>query len=249
MALTLDEIIGGITELAGDDPAKAKELATALRERAKPIAQVLINVGSALKKDEVKREHDALRSERDTAAAERDEAKQALEDERGKAPDAKAIEERLKAEHKKALDKANDRADTAEKRAKELNRQVARDLTISHLTTPDESGMYVDPEHAELLMIGRYSDRYVDREDGALDVLQIDETAAYDGKDIKEKTAALARDIRKKVQAKNLVTSTDSGGGIRGGGGGGGSYDPVKDGQERGKKQAVTATEKSLAYQ
>lgn len=222
MALTLDEIIDGLNHLAADDREKAKEVASAIRERAKPVAQMLINVGGALKKEEAKADVRKATERAEKAEADLQAAQDELNELKSKAPDAKAIEDRLTASHAKALKKEQERADAAERRAKELNRRIARDITHAELIKPDASGVYVEPEYAELVL-GRYDDRYVDKDDGSLGVLQVGEATEYDGQDVKAKAAALAKDIRKQIQPRYLITSADSGAGVRSGNGGGNS--------------------------
>lgn len=246
MARELAEIVAELAECVGDDADKAKAARDALLDTSAPagarlVAQTLIERGRGGRTAELqpkltKAEND-LRTAQDALAAKDEEIAGLI----AKAPNAAQIEADTKAKYDKKLKEATERGDAAELRARELNRQVARDLVQSLLTQPDAQGVYVEPEHADLVLHAKYGDRFVDVDGGGLDLLQIDEAVPYEGKDLKAKAAAMAADIRKRTQTRNLITSADSGAGVRGGGGGGSGTMRQQIEAERKKEQDTKA--------
>ena len=221
--MELSEILAAIGTFVGGDKAKAKEVAEALRgdTSTKPVAQELINVGNAGKTAELQPRLKALEKERDEVVAARDALQVELDEVKAKTPDAKTIEEKAKAKYEPQIAKLTKERDDAIGGQKALRKQVAKEKFTSLLKRADEQGVKVEDDWADRVVASEFDDRFVERDDGSLDVLQVGETTAYDGKTLDEKIASLAADVRKKVNPKYLITSTDRGGGVGGGGTGG----------------------------
>lgn len=242
MALTLDEIIAGINELAGDDKEKAKDVATALRDRSKPVAQHLINVGSALKKDEVKAEIKRLTDELAAATEARDEATQALEATNGAKPDLAKIEADLTAKWSKKVDDLKKQLGAKDESFKTALRRGSLAKLTAELV---KAG--VDPDYAKEVMAAKYGGQFEVKDDGSV-VVKNGDGLEYDG-DEDAKVGAFAADLRKIVPPKFINTNADTGAGVGGGQRSGTGYDPAKVGTEMGKQEkAATAANDGLAF-
>lgn len=213
--MTLDELIAGITEHADDDE-KAKELADAIRAKAKPVAQVLLNAGAAMQKTEGRKDTKKVEQERDEAIRERDELRTEFDEFKAKTPNAKEIEDRVTARYEPKLKALKDQV---------AERDTALKSTIQRggLTkfSRELIKLGADPEYAQVVAAEKHRDRLAPKDDGSLGVLQIGSTLEYDGVDEDEKISALARDAIKTVPPKFINTNADSGGGVRNGSGGG----------------------------
>jgi hypothetical protein len=242
----LKEIVTAVADFIGDDKAKAKELAKAIRDdaAAKPMAQELINVGSGLKAGELDSKIKKLEGELAVTTEKLTATETELGEVKGKTPDAKTIEERERQKHEPRIAKLTKERDDAVSASKALRRQVARDKLAAQLRKA-EKGVRIDDADDLIIsaLLTQYEDRLIERDDGTADVLQIGEASAYDGKTFDEKVAALAADIRKKVPEKYLITGGDNGAGVggdRGSGGGGGKWSDFR-------KELETEREKESA--
>jgi hypothetical protein len=240
MALTIDEIIAGVNEIIGDDKEKAKELGNALRERSKPLAQHLINVGSALKKEETKAEIERLKGELATATEARDEAVTALEGERGKAPDAAKVKEELDAKWSKKVDDLKKQIASKD----ETLRGALKKGTLAKFTA-ELVANGADPEWAEQIGATKYGNLIEVRDDGSVAIKSPD-GLEYDG-DESAKIKAFSGDVGKLVPPKFRLTNADSGGGANNRGSGT-TYDAAKVGTEMGKAEKAAATDNRLAF-
>lgn len=207
---TLDEILAALAAEVGDDKAKAKEIAKALRAKVGPLAQVLIDVGAGKKKGEVDKDIERITKERDDAIGERDELTTELEELKKKTPNTQEIEAGVtKRFEKKIAEKDAKIAElsgslTGERRATRMTR-LARRLESEHR---------IDPEWTETALDAKYSDRLVFGEDGTAKVLQLGGTEAYDAESEDAAIEKLAADIAKKVPERFVLTGADSGGGV-----------------------------------
>lgn len=252
---TLSEIVAAVAEFVGGDKAKAKDVVQALRDDAgtKPIAQELINIGNAGKTAELKPKLEEAETALRTANARVTELETENSDLRKNAPNAAAAEEVAKKKYEPLIAAEKTKREKAEAAMKDLRRKAFRSQFESALRKPDDKGIQVGDDDDDLIrkaIIDQYMDRYVEKDDGTEDVLQLDSAIPYDGKNLDEKVAGLVADVRRKVPPKYLMTRTDrgSGTGNGGGGGGGGSYDPVKAGTEMGKAEKAEQGDRSLAF-
>lgn len=242
MALTIDEIIAGINELAGDDKDKAKDVATAIRERAKPVGQHLINVGSALKKEEAKRDIDALKAANETLTTERDEAVAALGTANSTKPDVAKIEADWKAKHEKKVGELKEQLKAKDDTLRGALKKASVAKLVAQLTNQG-----VDPDYAKEVLAGKHAGNIEVKDDGTV-LIKSPDGLEYDGADEDAKVAALAADARKGVAPKWILTNADSGAGVRSGGQSGTGYDAAKVGEEMGKQEKARATDSNLAF-
>lgn len=242
MAMTLDEILTELAAHVGDDKAKGAEVGNAIREKIKPVSQHLINVGSALKKEEAKAEVKKLTEERDAAIAERDEAAEALATSNAAKPDVAKLEADLTAKWSKKVDDLKKQLGAKD----ESFRGALRKSSIAKLTAElVKAG--VDPDYAKEVLAAKYSGQFEVKDDGSV-VVKNGDGLEYDG-DEDTKVGAFAADLRKIVPPKFINTNADTGAGVRNGQGGGSGYDAAKVGAEMGKQEREAATATSgLAF-
>lgn len=217
MPKTLDDIVADIIEHVGTDTERAESLAQKIRESVKLVAQPLINAGVALEKRETK----AKLARYETALGETKEKLAATEQEftqfKEKVPNVRDVEEAERKKWEPRLLKEKDRADKAEGGVRKLREQVFKDKFEARLTRPDAQNVRVDNDPLIVRgIIEEFKDRYVQKEDGTEEVLQIDSDTPYDGRTIDDKINALADAARRKVSSKFLITGTDSGAGVSG---------------------------------
>lgn len=216
MAKTLDELLADLNEYVGTDTAKADEVATALRERMKIVSQPLINVGAKLGKRDATGKAAQVQAQLDAAKDELETVKGELAGLKERTPNVRDIEESEKRKWEPRIKQERERADKAEANAKKLREQVFRDKFAAHLTRSDGANVRMDDDPLLIrALTEQYIDRYVQREDGTEDVLQIDNDTPYDGRTTDDKIAALADAARRKVPAKYLIAATDTGSGVR----------------------------------
>lgn len=218
MPQSLDELIAGLNELAAENDEKAIEVAKAIREKAKPVAQVILNAGAAIQKTEAKGAAKKLETERDEAIRERDELRTEFDEFKAKTPNAKEIEDRITAKYEPKIKALKDQVAERETRLTTTIRRSGLTKFASELIK-----LGVDPEYAQEVATAKYGDRLTPKEDGSLGVLQVGNTLEYDAETEDEKIAALAADARKLTPPKFINTNADSGAGVRSGGSGGGS--------------------------
>lgn len=216
MAKTLEELLTDVNEFVGTDTARADELATALRERVKIVSQPLINVGAKLGKREQSGKTNDLTAKLQTATEQLETAQEELKALKDRTPNVRDIEENERRKWEPRIKQEKERADKAEQNARKLREQVFEDTLASHLTRDDSSGTRLDNDPLVVrAVVQQYRDRYVLREDGTEDVLQIDNDTPYDGRTQEDKIAALAAAAMRKVNPKFLVTQADNGAGVR----------------------------------
>jgi hypothetical protein len=216
MPKTLDELLTDIREFVGTDSTKANDLASALREREKTVAQPLINVGAKLSKKDLGTKITTLETQLAEAKDKLTETESEFAQFKERSPSLRDLEDNEKRKWEPRVKLEKERADKAEQNAKTLRQQVFRDKFSSHLTRPDAAGTHVDNDPLIVrAIVEQYLDRYVQKDDGSEDVLQIDNDTPYDGRTTDDKIAALADAARRKVNAKYLITQTDNGGGVR----------------------------------
>jgi hypothetical protein len=238
--MTLDEILAALAEHVGDDKAKGDEAAKAIRERVKPVAQHLINVGSALKKDEVKADIKKLTEERDAAIQERDEATEAMAAANAAKPDVAKIEADLTTKWSKKVSDLKDQL----KAKDDTLRGALRKGTVSKFTA-ELIANGADPDWAEQVAVSKYGNLIEVKDDGSV-LVKSPDGLEYDG-DEAAKVKAFATDVGKLVPPKFRLTNADSGAGVRTGGSGS-TYDAAKEGREMAEKQKVENKAGNLAF-
>lgn len=241
MALTEDEIFAGITELVGDDKAKGEDFARKLRERNRTVAQPLINVGSALKKEETKKEIAELKAANESLTQERDEAVESLATSNASKPDVAKLESDLTAKWSKKVDDLKKQLGQKD----ESFRGALRRGSLAKLTAElVKAG--VDPDYAKEVLAAKYAGQFEVKDDGSV-VVKNGDGLEYDG-DEDAKVGAFAADLRKLVPPKFINTNADSGAGVGNGGRGGSTYDARKEGEEMGKREKAQAVDNKLAF-
>lgn len=216
MAKTIDELIADVNEFIGTDPGNGDLYATALRERVKTVSQPLINIGAKVGKREQVGKNADLQAKLTTAEEQLEQVKGELTSLKDRTPNARDIEENEKRKWQPLIKKEQERAEKAELNARKLREQVFRDKFAAHLTRSDGANVRMDDDPLLVrALTEQYLDRYVQREDGTEEVLQIDNDTPYDGRTTDDKIAALAEAARRKVPAKYLIAATDSGSGVR----------------------------------
>lgn len=233
--MELSELIASINSFVGGDKAKAKEVAKALRDNAKDVSQLLINVGAGQKSGEVGGKVTALEKERDEWKAKAEEVEQEFTEFKAKTPDVATVEARERAKWEPKV-KAKDEEVKA---TKETLRKALGGGTMQKVVAHLVAKLGVDDDYAREVLAARYADRIAVGDDGRIGVLQVGETSEYDAVTEDEKVAALAADIRKTVPPKFVNTNADSGAGVRGGSGGGTGLKTVE--QIRKEKQQDSA--------
>lgn len=242
MAKTLEELLADVHEFVGTDTGKADELATALRERVKIVSQPLINVGAKLGKRDATGKAAQLQAQFTAAQEELETVKGELATLKERTPNVRDIEESEKRKWEPRIKTERERADKAEASAKKLREQVFRDKFAANLTRSDGANVRLDDDPLIVrAIVEQYMDRYIQREDGTEDVLQIDNDTPYDGRTTDDKITALADAARRKVNSKYLITATDSGGGTRPPGGGGNGQGLLTQEQILDKKRSNPA--------
>lgn len=239
--MTLDEILAALAEHVGDDKAKGDEAAKAIREKVKLVSQPLINVGSALKKEETKKEIADLKATVETLTQELDETKATLETTNATKPDVQKLEADLTAKWQKKVDDLKKQLAGKDESLKgALRRGSIKALTAELI----KAG--IDPEYAKEVLAAKHAGAIEIGDDGSITVKGLD-GIALDG-DEDAKVAALAADVRKQVAPKWVLTNADSGGGVGSGGRSGSTYDPVKVGTEMGQQERAKASDNKLAF-
>jgi hypothetical protein len=215
------EIIAAINEYVGDDKAKAKEFAKALRARAGEVAVSLINIGKSQGTSEAGGEVKKLEAQVKELTEALEAKEQEMADFRAKTPDAATIEESTRKKWESKLRKAETERDDAHRRFNDAVVQIGIDKAVALLITPNEQGVRADREYAELIAAGKLRPHFVPKPDGSLAVKQIGEETEYDGDTLDAKVAALVKDFRPYIPATFLMSNADGGAGVRSGPGGG----------------------------
>lgn len=238
--MTEDEIFAAIAEHVGDDKAKAEDFGKKLRERHRSVAQHLINVGSALKKEETKKEIADLKAAVETLTQERDEATEALAASNATKPDVAKIEADLREKYAKKIDDLK----TQLKAKDDTLRGALKKGTLAKFTA-ELVANGADPEWAETIGASKYGNLIEIKDDGSV-LVKSPDGLEYDG-DEAVKVKAFATDVGKLVPPKFRLTNADTGAGVRGAGGGSG-YDAAKEGREQGEREKAQASNNKLAF-
>lgn len=250
--MALPEILAELAAYVGDDPAKKKEVATALRKKARDdadplsehtetlngIAQVLLDAGAGKKSGETatkvaekQAEIDRLTGELEAAQAEVETAK--------KAPtEQQAAWDREKAKLIARAEKAEGELDTERE-----GRTGDRVLTHAERVAGHLKGR-VDDDYLADVLAGRIAKRLRPAETGIQFLGEDDEP--LDG-DEREAAKALAEHVFQAVPDKYRLRPMNAGGGASGGGEGGG-YDPVAAGKAAAKEQKGEEGRRGLAF-
>jgi hypothetical protein len=225
----LDELLGNIADLIGDNPQTAREFALRMQDHdgTKPVAEVLFKrglskrtVGEAARitelEDEVKTLKSALDQESTKFSDELAAAKAEVTELRSKEPNWERRVQETERRWQKKLDEATNET-LAERRAR-INDliEIEKQKFLGALGLGREGG--VEAEWGRDVLPHRYADRFVASEDGkSVRVLEIGDTAAYDPQD-GEPAVQLARDVLAKVPPKYRIMGTaEPGGGVSGG--------------------------------
>lgn len=239
--MTLDEILAALAEHVGDDKAKGSEAANAIREKVKPVAQHLINVGGALKKEEAKGQIAELKASVETLTQERDEATEALTAANATKPDVVKLEADLTTKWQKKVDDLKKQLGAKDESFKTALRRGSLAKLTAELV---KAG--VDPDYAKEVMAAKYGGQFEVKDDGSV-VVKNGDGLEYDG-DEDAKVGAFAADLRKIVPPKFINTNADTGAGVGSGRQGGSGYDAAKVGTEMGKREKEQATSNKLAF-
>lgn len=215
--MELSDIIIALNAYVGGDKNKAKEAAKELRAQSSPVAQHLINVGAGQKSGEVQTKLDELQKKLDEATEHLEGKETELAELRAKTPDAASIEASAKNKYEKQLRKVEAERDTSRQQYENALRQVAIDKAVALLITPNEQGLRVDREYAQLIAAEKLRPHILPKPDGNIGIKQLGDDGEYDGGNLDEKVAALVKDFRPYIPPTFVMSNADSGAGIRGG--------------------------------
>ncbi len=218
---TLPEVLASLAEYIGDDSAKAKEVARALRDSKgehadtlNPLAQVLIDVGAGKKKGESDKTVAEKQAEIDRLAEALESANEAAEVASKKPNELQADfdKRRLKLEEKAAKLETDLKAERDGRRTDRVSYAASTPLRFLNGA--------VDPDYLAEVVAPRLTRRVRPTEAG-VEYLDEHETP-YDG-DEQQQAKALADDTLKAVPDKYRLRSMNPGGGSSNGGDGLGS--------------------------
>ena len=215
--VSIDEAIEAVNAATGGDKAKVRDFVKKLRSDAPDVANYLITSGKNQRETEVAPQLKTLETriaELEGDIETRDAELTAL---RQKAPEAAAVEEATKRKYEGKLRKMEAERDEAFKRYNDALVQVAIDKAVALLITPNEQGVRVDKEYAELIASQRLRPQIVPKPDGGLTVKQIGEESEYDGDTLDAKIGHLVKDFRPYIPNTFQLSNADSGAGVRNG--------------------------------
>ncbi len=214
--MALPEILAALAEYIGEDEAKAKEVAQALREAddtpgAKLVAQRLLTIGAGKKKGETDQQSKLLKKDLETAQAKIEELGGELETAKGKPNEQQAAWDKDRDKLLKRAEKAEQERDAERTARKGDSVNLARAAFRSALKgRVDDFGLDA--------LDRRFAERFKPREDGSgVDVLDEDGEPidAPKGKTAEELLADVAFET---VPAANRLRDMSPGGGSNRGG-------------------------------
>ena len=218
--LTDQELFDAINERASDS-AKAKDFAKTLRAKCPSVAQPLIDVGAGQKSGEVKKDIADLQASVRDLTEQLEGKDRELAEVKSKQPDVAAIEDKASKRWQKRVNDLEAELDKSQSLYRKSTVQIGVDKAVAMLITPNEQGIRVDREYAELIAAEKLRPQIVPKEDGSIGVKQIGEESEYDAPTLDGKIAALVKDYRAYIPQTFQMSNADSGAGVRSNGGGG----------------------------
>jgi hypothetical protein len=250
-----DKLVAQLTGLqpaTGTDEIADDTIVAAIQTHGQPVYQIAHDRGHSAGMGKKGGEVATAIAERDAAQRERDAAKTALEELKGKAPDA----EKLKADYATELASKETAFKAKEAALKEKLKATQLAWAKADLKSELISTQHVDADYAAVLAERPdVIERVTHTEDGKVEIMQRGKTIPYAPGDGQTAVGLLAAELREGVNPKFITTDADAGSGAGNGGGPGKgtgfSYDglreKVKARQEEKKPTTSAAQRMGLA--